>query len=71
MRIALSGSAGVLTISGVAEEIIAHLNADHPREEVASTALAEQHAETVDPGQFEALKTMVGEETQKVKRLLN
>src|SRR6185312_2406063 len=71
MRIALSGSVGVLTISGVAEEIIAHLNADHPREEVASAALAEQHAETVDPGQFEALKTMVGEETQKVKRLLN
>jgi len=71
MRIALSGSVGVLTISGVAEEIIAHLNADHPREDVAVTALAEQHAETVDAGQLEALKTAVGEDNQKVKRLLN
>jgi acyl carrier protein len=71
MHVSLSGSAGVLTVSAVADEIIAHVDTNFGREEAAIATLAEQHAEKVEAGQVVALKELVNEEAGNVKRLLN
>jgi acyl carrier protein len=71
IHVSLSGSAGGLTVSSVAEEIIAHVNAEVGKEEAIVTTLAEQHAESVEAGQVEALKEMMTTDGQKAKRLLN
>jgi len=70
IHVSLSGSAGGLTVSAVADEIIAHVDADVGQEEAIVTTLAEQHAETVEAGHVEALKELM-EETHNVKRLLH
>jgi hypothetical protein len=70
MDISLSGSAD-LTVLGVADEIIAHVNIGTRHEEVVITALAEQHAEKVEPGQIETIKAMMNNRSQKKQRLLN
>src|SRR5262249_42440365 len=67
----LPGSLRVLTVLGVADEIIAHVNIGSRHEEVVVTTLAEQHAEKVEPGQIEAIKDMLNDQPQKKQRLLN
>jgi acyl carrier protein len=68
--ISLAGSAA-LTVLGVADEIIAHVNVGSRREEAVVTALAEQHAEKIEPGQIETIKGMLNDTSQKAQRLLN
>ena len=68
--ISLAGSSA-LTVLGIADEIIAHVNVGTSREEVAVTAMAEQHAEKVEPAQIETIKDMLNDQSQKAQRLLN
>jgi acyl carrier protein len=69
--ISLAASAGTLTVSGVADEIIAQFGFEHGHEEVVISTLAEQHLEKVEAGQLDVLKDMITEEPQKAKRLLS
>jgi len=70
MDISLAGSSA-LTVLGIADEIIAHVNVGSSREEAAVTTMAEQHAEKVEPGQVEAIKGILKDKSQKAQRLLN
>ena len=70
MDISLAGSSA-LTVLGIADEIIAHVNVGSRREEAVVTTLAEQHAEKVEPGQIETMKGMLSDKSQKAQRLLN
>jgi NADPH:quinone reductase-like Zn-dependent oxidoreductase/acyl carrier protein/NADP-dependent 3-hydroxy acid dehydrogenase YdfG len=69
--ISLAASAGALTVSGVADEIIAQFGIEHGHEDVAISTLAQQHLEKVEAGQLDVLKDMIIEEAQKAKRLLS
>jgi acyl transferase domain-containing protein/NADPH:quinone reductase-like Zn-dependent oxidoreductase/short-subunit dehydrogenase/acyl carrier protein len=71
IHVSLAGSAGTLTIPGVVDEIIGQIDAEHSTDEVALTALAEQHAPKVDQGQIQALKGVINEDAQRTKRLLS
>jgi NAD(P)-dependent dehydrogenase (short-subunit alcohol dehydrogenase family)/acyl carrier protein len=71
IHVSLSGSAGGLTVSAVADEIIAHVDTNFGREEAAIATLAEQHAEKVEVSQVAALKELMTEESSNVKRLLS
>jgi acyl transferase domain-containing protein/NADPH:quinone reductase-like Zn-dependent oxidoreductase/acyl carrier protein/NADP-dependent 3-hydroxy acid dehydrogenase YdfG len=71
IHVSLSGSAGGLTVSAVADEIIAHVDTNFGREEAAIAALAEQHAEKVEVSQVAALKELMTEEASNIKRLLS
>lgn len=70
MDISLAGSSA-LTVLGIADEIIAHVNVGSSREKVIVTTLAEQHAEKVEPGEIESIKGMLNDKSQKAQRLLN
>jgi acyl carrier protein len=69
INIPLSGSSGSMTISEIADEIIAHVGLD--REEAVVEKLAGQHHGEVDPAQREALKSMLAEDVLVPKRLLS
>ena len=77
IRMPLTGASGGLTVSDIADQIIAHVGLDRergdgaaPGDAVVATMAKEHHGE-VDPAQVEALKDMMEEETRKVKRLLS
>jgi acyl carrier protein len=70
MDISLAGAA-TLTVLGIADEIIAHVDVGSRREEAVVTTLAEQHAEKIEPGQIETIKDMLTDRSQKAQRLLN
>jgi phthiocerol/phenolphthiocerol synthesis type-I polyketide synthase C len=70
IHVSLAGSAGALNIAGLADEIIAHVDSEPVIEDVVATALAGQHLKTVEIGQVEALKGMMGEQANKAKRVL-
>jgi phthiocerol/phenolphthiocerol synthesis type-I polyketide synthase C len=67
----LAGSAGQLTIPGVVDEILGQLDVGHSADDVALTALAEQHMPKVEPSQIQAFKGIMTDEAQKTKRLLS
>ncbi|MGH7878454.1 MAG: beta-ketoacyl reductase, partial [Candidatus Binataceae bacterium] len=70
MDIALAGSSA-LTVLGIADEIIAHVNVGSSREQVVVATLAEQHADKVEAGEIETIKGMLKDQAQKPQRLLN
>jgi acyl carrier protein len=69
IHIPLSGSSGAMTISDIADEIMAHVGLD--REEAVVGKLAEQHHGEIDSAQLETLKGMMTEEVHAPKRLLS
>ena len=69
INIPLSGSSGSMTISEIADEIIAHVGLD--REEAVVEKLAGQHHGEFGPVQREALKGMLAEDVHLPKRLLS
>lgn len=55
----ISPGSSDLTVLGIADEIIAHVDGGKGREEAVATTLAEQHAEKVEPSQIETIKDML------------
>ena len=70
-HISLAGSAGSMTISAIADEIIAHVGVDYGDDDSVVSTLAGQHLEKVEAGQIDAIKGMMSAEGQKAKRLLS
>jgi len=71
INVALSGSAGALSVASVAEEIIAQAGAGAEDDEVLVATLAEQHATTVGVEDIEALMNVASHKTGQMKRVLN
>jgi len=71
IQIPLSGSSGGMTISDIADEIIAHVGLGRDREDAVVGKLAEQHHGGIDEAQIETLKGMMNEEARTPKRLLS
>lgn len=67
--IPLSGSSGGMTISGIADEIIAHVGLD--REDAIVGKLAEQHHGGIKPVELRAVKDLMALESRRQKRLLS
>ena len=68
--ISLAAAVGTLTLSGVADQILAQFSVEHPHEEAVISTLAEQHLAKVEAGQLDALRDMVATGNPKTKRLL-
>jgi hypothetical protein len=58
-----------MTISDIADEVIAHIGLDRDREDVKVATVMEQHAVAVAAGQHEAFKGLTNNETRTAKRL--
>ena len=71
IHIPLSGSSGAMTISDIADEVIAHVGLERDRDDAMVATLAEQHHGQVEPAQLEVLRDMVSKETHTAKRLLS
>lgn len=69
IHIPLSGSSGGMTISDIADEIIAHVGLGRDREDAVVAKLAEQHHGGIDEAQIETLKGMMNDEARAQKRL--
>ena len=62
IHVPLSGSSGGMTISDIADEIIAHVGFDRDQDDAMVTTLAEQHRrDDIEPGHLETLKGMMNE----------
>jgi phthiocerol/phenolphthiocerol synthesis type-I polyketide synthase C len=71
IHIPLSGSSGAMTITDIANEVIAHVGLDRDREKAVIGKLAEQHHSEVDEAQLKTLKVMMTKDAQVPKRLLS
>jgi acyl carrier protein len=72
IHIPLSGSSGGMTISDIADEIIAHVGLGRDRDDAMVATLAVQHHQgEIDPAHIETLKGMMNEEGRTPKRLLS
>lgn len=71
IHIPLSGSSGGMTISDIANEVIAHVGLDRDREDAVVATLAGQHHAEVDAAQLDALKDIMSEKERRTKRLLS
>jgi acyl carrier protein len=70
VHLPMSGSSGAKTVADIADEITAHIGAEHGRDEAVIATLADRHHEHVKASQAEILKQMINE-TPKAKRLLS
>ena len=69
ISIPLSGASGGLTISSIADEIIAHIELD--RDDAVVSKLSEQHHGDIKPAQVKAVKEIMVREGRSQKRLLS
>lgn len=68
IHFSLTGAAGNLSVTGLADEIIAKASADFvSHEDIAITPLAELHAKDVTPKEIETLREILGAEGLKAK----
>jgi phthiocerol/phenolphthiocerol synthesis type-I polyketide synthase C len=71
ISIPLSTSAGTLTVTGVADAILANFDAEGAEKPSAVTALAEQHLETVPAEDIKGVAAMIEGESRKISRVIS
>jgi acyl transferase domain-containing protein/NADPH:quinone reductase-like Zn-dependent oxidoreductase/NADP-dependent 3-hydroxy acid dehydrogenase YdfG/acyl carrier protein len=74
IQIPLRGSAGAMTVSDIADEVVAQIGLDPDREDAAVHSLVQQHVtrpETLDQEAFAEFKNEVASEAKAAKRLLS
>jgi phthiocerol/phenolphthiocerol synthesis type-I polyketide synthase C len=69
IQIPLGGPSGGMTISDIADEVIAHIGLDRDREDVKVATVMEQHAVAIAAGQHEAFKGLMSDDAKAAKRL--
>jgi phthiocerol/phenolphthiocerol synthesis type-I polyketide synthase C len=69
--VTFAASAGALTVSAVADEIIAQTGVEQSHDEVALSSLVRQHVDRAEAGQLDVLKDMIKADVHKSKRLLS
>jgi NAD(P)-dependent dehydrogenase (short-subunit alcohol dehydrogenase family)/acyl carrier protein len=69
--VTFAASTGALTVSGVADGIIAQTGVEQSHDEVALSSLVGQHVDRAAAGQLDVLKDMIKADIHKSKRLLS
>jgi acyl carrier protein len=70
-QIPLGGSTGAMTVSDIADEVIAHIGLDRDRDDAKVSAVVKQHVVQADALPHETLKEIMTDETRSAKRLLS
>lgn len=73
IHVPLGGASGGMTVSSIADQIIAHVGLEREGDGggTAATSMVEQHQHDVDPGQVAALKEALDDTGPAPKRLLS
>jgi acyl carrier protein len=74
IQIPLQGSAGAMTVSDIADEVIAQIGLDSGRDDVKMDTLVKQHVtqpEALDQEALKELKEIASEDARAAKRLLS
>ncbi len=71
VQIPLGGSTGSMTVSDIADEVIAHIGLDRDREDTKVSTVVKQHVVEGDALPHEALKEILTDEGRAEKRLLS
>jgi acyl carrier protein len=70
-QIPLGGSTGAMTVSDIADEVIAHIGLDRDRDDAKVSTVVKQHVVQADALPHETLKEIMTDETRSAKRLLS
>lgn len=71
IKIPLAGTSGALSVTAIANEIVAHLGLERDNPGAVAAAMAELHHEELEAPQLEMLKDVIVEEAGARKRLLS
>jgi acyl transferase domain-containing protein/NADPH:quinone reductase-like Zn-dependent oxidoreductase/NAD(P)-dependent dehydrogenase (short-subunit alcohol dehydrogenase family)/acyl carrier protein len=71
IRIPMSGASGALSVTAIANEIIAHLGLERDAADTMAAAIADLHHGAIETPQLETLKDVVVKEARTKKRLLS
>jgi acyl carrier protein len=71
VQIPLGGSTGAMTVSDIADEVIAHIGLDRDRDDTKVSTIVKQHVVEVDALPHDALKEIMTDEARTGKRLLS
>jgi acyl carrier protein len=71
IQIPLGGSTGAMTVSDIADEVIAHIGLDRDRDDAKVSTVVAQHVVQPDALPHETLKEIMTDEGRKAKRLLS
>ena len=71
LKVPLSGSSGGMTITDIANEIMAHVGLDHDDDAAVAEVVAVQHQKELSPEHLKAVKSVMVEDARSGKRLLS